>query len=186
MSEMNELIIGIGEGLGLHERKKQGLVQGVRRGGETVIVDHDTYKTWQIAKMAGYEEEQFPRILDVSQAVIATHLKKLDSLELVIRWSEDQIQKLFKTYSITPKGRILEKKDDEFVFEEIPKSPSHTFPLFPTTIWRMSNPYYSLEEIREQLTEITGFSKQETGSLMVEWIPLLIESGLLTIDKVRK
>lgn len=185
---MGEILIGAGEELGLFEQVNKGFVYGVRYKKETIALQQNMYKVWQLSKMGAYPKDEFAHILELPKEEIELYIEKLVNLELIIYWTKESARQIFSNYSLIPKGQLLKKGESDFIFEEIPKSQTNELfelPLIPTTIWRLANPYKNMEQLLNQLIEISGLSLQEVTESMLDWIPYLIGHGFLSIDKVR-
>ncbi|MFS0600339.1 hypothetical protein [Peribacillus frigoritolerans] len=176
------MIVGAGEGLGFFEQDT-GLTYGVRFYKQTFPLTKQAYSVWQIANMAAYELSELPAALQLPVDIVEQELQVLREKGLVLEWPTKPSKEFLATYTLVPKGKIIKYENDEWVFRELMGDTMIAFDILPTTLWRLANPFWTLETLFENVVAITGHDEKQTIELSMKWIPHLISRGFLALEK---
>ena len=177
------VIIGLGEGLGF---LKQGnkFIYGVRFDKQTISLTKQAYDVWRLANLAVYERESLSKNLNLSSKEVKKHVKSLENLGLLIEWPMKNPNKAFlDMYTIIPKGKMLKYENDEGILYELFNDQNTSYDILPTTIWRLANPFMTLNKILENVVSTTNLKEEEVIELSLKWIPYLINQGFLSVEK---
>ena len=179
---VNKMIVGAGEGLGLFEQGTD-LTYAVRFNKQTFPLSKKTYDVWQLANMAEFDSSELPEELQVPMDVVEQELRALSEQGLVLEWPTKPSKEFLAMYTLVPKGKIVKYENDEWVFKELMNDTTIAFDILPTTIWRLANPFWTLETLFDNVVSITGYDEEEVIELFMKWILHLISRGFISLEK---
>ena len=176
------MIVGAGEGLGLFEQGT-GLTYGVRFHNQTFPLTKQMYGVWQVANMASYELSELPAVLQLPIDLVEQEVQVLREKGLVLDWPTNPSKIFLATYTLVPKGKIVKYENDEWLFRELMGETTIAIDSLPTTLWRLANPFCTLETLFNNVIAITGHDEKQIIKIIMKWILHLISHGFFALEK---
>lgn len=177
---MTKRLVAIGEMLG-GTPYGDTLKFSVKYGEEEIELDTAVYNVWQAIKMTLNTREEIVSLMQQPAKNTNQAIDELINIKLVIEWKEQYEDGYFEQFSLVPKGRVEEIKEDDYLVVAFPKAEPVNLSMMAYFIWRHAHPFLSCNSTLVSIHQTTGVELHHIKNDFIRWIPILVLYDLLAI-----
>jgi hypothetical protein len=113
---------------------------------------------------------------EVNQAI-----DELLNKNLVIEWEKYYDEITLSKYSLVPKGRIMDIKDEYYIFCAFPKAEHVNLSMMAYHLWRYAHSKGNCNNTIFSVANQTGVDIKDVKKEFIRWIPILVLYDLIAI-----